>query len=365
MTGAQDGRRLARADATVLRPAPDLLTALKARRRSNADDPLDALVGVQTVRPIHRPDEVWTRCPSCERTGPNRLRLTLRSAGGALDVSCRHGCSPVQIHACLRGDRDGERHGKTARERPPQARDMNRTSPRRHESARGWIAGPLSPSDTGSTSLSREDLLSTEADNPEPGHQGIAAHALGYDVEAVKAALRFLEVDVSQPKFPCPVPGHGGRAWLYRHAEQYAIKIACWCVSGTRRPDHWSPGDIRAFRAYQTPRELSRIERAIWLRRLFHESGQLTAADIKLPLLPNATVAHERVRGGFALLVGLRWIDFHGQPVTYGKSFAAVWAGVAASTAAIALARMKQHGVITDAGRTDNGTKLYLPGEVA
>src|SRR4051794_14872410 len=75
------------ANASTLNAADrDLLAALELR---------------DTIRPIHKPNEVWTRCPICEPTGPCRTRLPITPHATRLTISCREECPPARVEDLL------------------------------------------------------------------------------------------------------------------------------------------------------------------------------------------------------------------------------------------------------------------------
>jgi hypothetical protein len=337
------------------------------------DDVLGLLAPEDVLRPIHKPDEIWARCPSCEPTGPRRHRLTITiTKSDAVTVSCREGCSPARITALLvnRAPKRTlaqvatEPHAasmppQTARDRSDPPSDPGRTRSEDPSDSRSPVE-----SDTG-ISLVRESILLADAVASEPTvdyEKQREIVALGGDLRSVRAALPALRVDSSLVRFPCPMPGHHrGTALLRRRPGGLPFEIACKCQG---KPTPWSLAQVRAAHAGRPADHLSRLEEAVWYRRLFFDAALLPPRVVDVPDLHAPTRKQQAALEGFALLLGLRWLTHYGQPVPYGKHFAAAWCDTAASTAQLALNAMKDQGVMVEAGDV-NRSKLYLPGGMA
>jgi hypothetical protein len=126
-------------------------------------------------------------------------------------------------------------------------------------------------------------------------------------------------------------------------------------------------GRVRATMAYDRIPELTSMPMACWYRRLFCDAGVLTPVPIELPSIQPLTAAVAKVARGFELLVGLRWLTYPNQPVTFGRNFAGPWSGVSVATAYAAIAKLVSDGVIDRVGTCEpvfnrRGAYLYLPG---
>lgn len=155
--------------------------------------------------------------------------------------------------------------------------------------------------------------------------------------------------------FPCPLPGHDGRALLVSDDRGDA---ALGCCTGRTR----SLAEVRAAEAYGDTRLRSNIELATWRRRLAWELGEMQPIEVELPPCPEGAPAPAHtMRQGFALLVGLRRVDYEPRPVAYSIRFAAAWCGLSHGSAATGLRILREAGVIREAGRAGR-VPLYLPG---
>ena len=178
-------------------------------------------------------------------------------------------------------------------------------------------------------------------------------------IELAEPVVRLLEnrwrAD-SHGSFPCPIPGHHGRARLI----DYEGDLRLGCCTGRWR----SLGEARAAEAYgRDVYRPSNIEIATWTRRLAHEAGAFRPLHVLVPeLAAEAPPAVHVAREGFALLVGLRWQDGPHRPVAYAVRFSAAWCGISHWHAQTGLASLIRLNVIREAGRVRR-VRLYLPGE--
>lgn len=165
----------------------------------------------------------------------------------------------------------------------------------------------------------------------------------------------------AEGSFACPLPGHTGTARLGVPDEDPAGDLRVLCCRGRWR----SLGEVRAAHAYGEDRIRSNIELAVWLRRLLFEADLFEPVAVDLPLLPpGASETAERVRDGFALLVGLRWADYEPRPVAFALRFVTAWCGLSSFRAAReAVTALVDAGVIREAGAAGR-VRLFLPGEV-
>ena len=149
---------------------------------------------------------------------------------------------------------------------------------------------------------------------------------------------------------------------MFHDPQSGVWKLRCWC-----HDKWWTLAEVRAATAYGATRRLTNIERAVWYALLAYEAGLLAPLPIVLPpLAADATAETRRVTDGFALLVGLRWLTHHGQPVPYTLDFAAAWSGVTKYAARNALNSALASRTITQADELVAGarrTRLFLPGD--
>jgi hypothetical protein len=160
--------------------------------------------------------------------------------------------------------------------------------------------------------------------------------------------------------FSCPLPGHTGDASMYQDPQSGTWKLRCWC-----HDEWWTLAEARASLAYGKAHRLKNAESAVWYRRLWHEAALIQTMPVVLPSLPEeASAATRRVVAGFELLVGLRWLTHHGQPVPYTRAFAAAWSGVSEGTAGKAITAILESGCIRQVSECQVGARrfrLFLP----
>lgn len=155
-------------------------------------------------------------------------------------------------------------------------------------------------------------------------------------------------------RFPCPVPGHRGEAFLLEQDGQ--LRLGC-CTGRWR-----SLGEVWALIAYGEDRFLTNIEIAAWTRRLAHKAGSFEAVEVTVPpLRPDAPANARRVREGFVLLLSLRWADGPRRACAYSVRFTAAWCQISHGGAAQGLRVLRAEKVIEQAGRVGL-IPLYLPG---
>lgn len=160
-------------------------------------------------------------------------------------------------------------------------------------------------------------------------------------------------------RFPCPLPGHEGRAFIDYAPQDPRDEPRLLCCRNRWR----SLGEVRAAQGYGADALRTNIEVATWTRLLAWEAVCFEPAPVYVPELPGeAPAATRRVREAFALLLGLRWADYERRPVAYSIRFAAAWAGVSFRQAREGIAELLELGVIREAGRVGR-VRLYLPGE--
>jgi hypothetical protein len=131
------------------------------------------------------------------------------------------------------------------------------------------------------------------------------------------------------------------------------------CCRGHRR----SLAEVRAAVAYGVDERRSNKELVVWWRRLAWELRCLKPLKIGLPeLKPDAPAAVHQARGGFALLVGLRRVDYRAEPVPFSVRFSAAWCHLSKSAAHDAIRELRKLDVIrVVAGH--GSLPLYEPGK--
>ena len=143
------------------------------------------------------------------------------------------------------------------------------------------------------------------------------------------------------------------------------FKYACLCDRDN--PTYWTLAELRAANAEKRTeqRRLSNLLAAVWYLRLWHEAGLIEPLHIDLPAMAGGAVAADvlAVHDGFALLLGLRWLLYPGQPVAYGRTFAGPWCGVSIPAAYHAITAMRKQAVIVQ-HKIQRRTPLYLPGGI-
>jgi hypothetical protein len=154
--------------------------------------------------------------------------------------------------------------------------------------------------------------------------------------------------------FPCPLPGHGGRARLHYESGEYWLG----CCQGPKR----SLGEVRGARAYGADRRLSNKEIAVWWRRLAYDHGQLEPVPVDVPEVDEGAPDEVRTaRDGFALLLGLRRSDYEPEPVPFSVNFVAAWCRISRNKAARALTELRDRDVIRVVEH-HRSMPLYEPG---
>jgi hypothetical protein len=161
--------------------------------------------------------------------------------------------------------------------------------------------------------------------------------------------------------FPCPLPGHGGTAFLvYPDDDDGEVRLAC-CEG------HWrSLGEVRMAEALERDTwHPSNIRIAIWTRLLAYETGTFEPLNVLVPALPpGASKDAHTAREGFRLLIGLRWADGEHRAVAYSVRFVAGWCSIGKWQAHEGVRALLKYGVIHEAGRAGSYGRvpLYLPG---
>ena len=164
-----------------------------------------------------------------------------------------------------------------------------------------------------------------------------------------------------QGSFPCPLPGHPGRARLGTPTDEgdVGLRVLCNCQGRWR-----SLGEVRANQAYGADVLRSNIEIAIWTRRLAYELECFEPVAVPLAYLPADAPSHAvEARRGFQLLVGLRWADRAPRPVAYSVRFCAAWCSLTHAEAALGVRALIEHEVITVVGKQGR-IRLYEPAPV-
>jgi len=188
-------------------------------------------------------------------------------------------------------------------------------------------------------------------------------NGLGRQRQAVQSAAEQLGargIPLGQ-SFACPLVNHHGEASFYLDRLTGVWKMHCWCTKV-----FLTLGETRAAIAYGVTRRISNIEAAIWYLRLWAEARVVVPKEITLAPAPNGPAYLQAVRTGFALLVGLRWLSYPGQPVTFTREFAVAWcdAGITAMQGYGAICALEDAAVIvcTNADVLSRRTpKLWLP----
>lgn len=155
---------------------------------------------------------------------------------------------------------------------------------------------------------------------------------------------------------------------MYRDPVSGVWKLRCWREGKARTAaeSFHTLAAVRAAIAYRKTVALSNIERAVWYRRLWAEAGLIRPLAVALPPLPSdATKPTRQAIRGFAILTGLRWLTYYGQPVPYTLDFAAAWSSVSKREARIAVNQALESGTIRQVDELVAGarhTRLFLPG---
>ena len=206
----------------------------------------------------------------------------------------------------------------------------------------------------GSTSLTSNGSLVRVPSVPSCEDQSTADGSLVRDHTLADAAVDRLVTTwglAADGYFPCPLPGHQGRAFLRGNHR-------IGCCHGRER----SLAEVWAAIAYGADDLRSNIELAVWWRRLAYDLDALEPAPVTLPDLPqDAPPAAKSAREGFALVVGLRRVDRAPRPVAYSVRFTAAWCRLSHGEAASALRVLRDARVIQEVGRAGR-VPLYEPG---
>lgn len=161
-------------------------------------------------------------------------------------------------------------------------------------------------------------------------------------------------------RLQCPLPAHTGTAYLDTPEDDPAqdLRLLCNCTGRWR-----GFGEVRAAQAYGYDNcRRTNIEIATWVRLLAFECGAFQPVEVALPRLSADTPDWlDRVREGFALLVGLRWADGERRPVAFAVRFCAAWCGVTHYQAALAITELQRQGVIVHVDQRGL-VRLYMPG---
>jgi Bifunctional DNA primase/polymerase, N-terminal len=191
---------------------------------------------------------------------------------------------------------------------------------------------------------------------------------LGTHEESVRQALSALGIDkpIGAP-FRCILPGHAEQhpsASIYRDPISGQFLYRDW---HRRDGVPWLPLSwVRAALAYKRVKRLGAPEAARWYLRLFHDAGLLAPLEIDLPNIPaKSSATLRKVREGFELLLGLRWLRDPDTATPFTRLFASAWCGVGERLAGEAIAELLRLGVIEQADVHCVGPKamrLFLPG---
>jgi hypothetical protein len=284
----------------------------------------------------------WRRMAvSGVRNGFRRKPLTLAERGS---IECLNGCSEASVLDALDVS---AAHVPAETDRTPY---------------------PTTGTHTGTHRNRPPDTPSVSADVPvvpvETTRKRI--NALGADQRAVERALSTLGIDAPLGQaFPCvlgPMASDSAEARVERDPVSGLFVYARSSASDFLR---LTLAEVRAAVAYGALKALTRSEAAVWYRRFFFDAGVLRPVVVPLPKLPrNAAIPLHKLRLGFALLVGLRWLTHGGQPAMFGRYFVMAWCGVTQQQAKAGVHELRRLNVIRHVD-TCQRTYVYLPGKVA
>lgn len=205
----------------------------------------------------------------------------------------------------------------------------------------------------------------------------MALDRLGSDLSSI-TAIRGLWAPTGgelDKHFECVLPGHNGRATLHvdtrsdvdlRAAKQPrrdVWKYACWCCGEPAKYFHLP--EVLASRFAGKVTRLKGPALLTWWRRLGFEVGVVTPLHVDLRQVDPGEAEHvHKTAAGFALLLGLRWLDHPNTPAPYGRSFVGPWCQLGRTTAGLGIRRLRELQVIERVGCDESGRweiPLYLP----